>query len=130
MNKSPRGIVTPADRAKTIVYRGKKIFKIDFANCQIADVRLVMEAARKVVHVQPPKSILVFVDLTNTEVTAEVIQEMNLFASDNAPYVKASAVVGITGSRQLILDAVNKSTQRNIQSFPNPLAAQNWLVSQ
>jgi hypothetical protein len=130
MNQSVRGAPTPAERARIMVYRGKKIFKIDFANCRLPEIQQIMAAARKIIHLQPPKSVLIFTDLTNTELNADVITEMNVFAADNASFAKASAVTGVVGSRQMVLDAVNKSTSRTIRSFPNPIAAQNWLVSQ
>ena len=123
-----KGALTTADRVKTIAHRGKKILQIDFSNCMLLDVRQVIELARKQIESHPPKSLLIFTDLTNTAAEPQVVQALRDFAKSNAAFTKASAIVGLSGPKRLILEAINKFAGRDIRHFSNPSIAKNWLA--
>jgi hypothetical protein len=44
------------------------------------------------------------------------------------PYVKASAVAGITGLKKIIYDAVLMFSKRNISTFDSIDSAKEWLA--
>lgn len=125
-----KSVLTSSDRVKTVVYRGKKIFQIDFSNALLPDVQKIIEVAKKQIESYMPKSVLIFTDLTNTAAEPHVVQALRDFAKGNATYAKASVTVGLGGAKRLVLDAINKFSGRNIKNFDNPLTAKNWLVNQ
>jgi hypothetical protein len=124
-----KGVLTPADRVKTIVHRGKKLLQIDFSNCALSEVMQVIDLARKQIDSCPPKSLLIFTDLTNTAAEPPVVQALRDFAKSNAPNAKASATVGLSGPKSLILSAINKFSGREILHFDDPSAAKTWLTN-
>ena len=53
---------------------------------------------------------------------------MKQFSAHNKPYVKAAAVVGITGLKKIIFGAVMAFSRRNLESFEDMEQAKRWLV--
>jgi hypothetical protein len=124
-----KGVLTPAERVKTVAHRGKKLLQIDFSNCALPDVLQVIELARKQIDSYPPKSLLIFTDLTNTAAEPQVVQALRDFARSNAPYAKASVTVGLSGPKRLILSAINRFSCREILHFDDPSTAKTWLAN-
>jgi hypothetical protein len=118
------------DRLKFVPYKGKKLLSLDFSNFSLVEVNEFIKHARMIIDEQPPNSLLVFCDFTNTPATAKVVLALQDFAHDNKPFVKASASVGLSGGRALVLNTINRFTQRSVQAFSDPVKAKNWLVSQ
>jgi hypothetical protein len=52
------------------------------------------------------------------------------FTRHNKPYVIAAAVVGITGLKQIIYNAVLKFSGRNLVAFDSVDRAKDWLAGQ
>ncbi len=123
-------IVRPEDRVKFVPYRGKKLLVLDFSNYSLEDAKALIVAARKVIDDQPPGSLLIFCDFTNTPATPDVVFMMRDFAKNNRPFVKASAAIGLDGPRALILNTINRFVQRSVMIFSDAVKAKNWLVSQ
>jgi hypothetical protein len=55
---------------------------------------------------------------------------MKEFVIHNKPYVVAAAVVGVTGLKQVILNAVMKLSGRKLTAFNTLAAAKDWLAAQ
>ena len=50
------------------------------------------------------------------------------FIKGNKPYVKASAVVGLSGLQQILYNGLMKITGRDIKSFNSLQTAKDWLT--
>ena len=48
----------------------------------------------------------------------------------NKSYIKASAIVGITGLKQIVFNGLMRITGRDIKSFSTIEQAKSWLISQ
>jgi hypothetical protein len=55
---------------------------------------------------------------------------MKEYAQHNTPYVKASAVVGISGWSKIILIAIKTVTGRDFYLADSMEEAQEWLINQ
>ena len=77
---------------------------------------------------KPMNSLLTLTDVTNARFNDEVGDGMKQFSAHNKPYVKAAAVVGITGLKKIIFGAVVAFSKRNIESFDDVEQAKRWLV--
>jgi hypothetical protein len=55
---------------------------------------------------------------------------MKEVAASNAPWVKASAVIGVSGLLQVALIAVTRFSKRNILAFSTKEEALDWLAAQ
>lgn len=51
------------------------------------------------------------------------------FVKGNKPYVKASAVVGLSGLQQIVYNGIMKITGREIKSFSTLAEAKDWLAA-
>ncbi len=116
-----------------IEYRGKKIFCLSVAGLRLDEKKLVgqfLESAKKEIRKYPPKSLLIITDVTNTGYDTEVASMFKDYASHNTPYVKASAVVGISGLQKIILRAIITLTGRDFYLATTVDDAKEWLIKQ
>jgi hypothetical protein len=71
----------------------------------------------------------VLTDVTGATYDKEVAAAIKDFATKNSPYVKASAVVGADGVRQILLQTVILITRREMKTFSSREQAKDWLAS-
>ena len=55
---------------------------------------------------------------------------MGEYASHNTPYIKASALVGVSGVQKVVLAAIKALTGRDFYLADTMEEAQEWLVQQ
>lgn len=119
------------ERVSNITHLGKKILYLNFANCkQPQEILSAIENAKKEVVRNPPKSLLTLTDVSDSLFPKELVDAMRDLAAHNKPYVKAAALVGITGMKKYILNTVIKLTGRKLEAFDNQDIAKSWLVNQ
>ena len=116
------------ERVKFIKHEEKDILFLDFSNTRTEEVLKIIEDAKRVISTKPMNSLLTLTDVTNACFNDEVGDGMKQFSAHNKPYVKAVAVVGITGLRKIIFGAVVAFSKRNIESFDDVEQAKRWLV--
>jgi hypothetical protein len=54
---------------------------------------------------------------------------MKDFTTHNKPYVKAAAIIGISGIKKIIFEAVMMFSRRKIHIFNDMTEAKDWLVT-
>jgi Cu2+-containing amine oxidase len=118
------------DRVTFITHGGKEILLLDFSGLKAAEAIGLVEPAKRVISSRPLNSILTLTDVTDIRFNEELSQKMKEFTSHNKPYVRAAAVVGITGLRQVIYNAVVAFSRRKIATFDTRDDAKKWLVEQ
>ncbi|MDI9482659.1 MAG: hypothetical protein QM315_05695, partial [Bacillota bacterium] len=97
-------------------YEGNEILCLDISNSTSKDKEKIEEhvnLAKEAVKQYPPKSALMITNVTNTGFDSAVSSLIKEYAQHNTPYVKASALVGISGLQKVILTAVKKITGRD-----------------
>jgi hypothetical protein len=119
------------ERTRFIEHRGKRILLLDYAGIRdpqeaIREVRNSMQ----VVAAQPPGSLLVLTQVRDARYNAAVLQQMKELAAHNAPYVRASAIVGMSGLHRIAYQAVILFSKRNIKVFDAEEEALDWLAAQ
>ncbi len=114
-------------------HKGKTIVCLDIAGLQSQDKpefhKLVAQAKQNI-RKHPPKSALVITNVTNTGFDTEISGIINEYAQHNTPYVKASAIVGISGWAKIILIAIKTVTGRDFFLANTMEEAKEWLVQQ
>jgi hypothetical protein len=116
-----------------ITHKGKTIFCLDVEGLQVKDktlFRTSIEEAKEKIRKAPPKSLLVITHVKNTGFDTEIANIMKEYASHNTPYVKASAVVGVSGMQKIILTAIKTLTGRDFHVTETIEEAKEWLVKQ
>ncbi|MEE4311900.1 MAG: hypothetical protein V2J62_08500 [candidate division KSB1 bacterium] len=118
-------------RVRTVTHRGTEIVIIDFSSMKPGpELQVVIEQGRVAIHEHELNSVLTLVDVSESEFDAEMIEALRVFARENKPFVKASAVVGSTGIYDMAREAIQKTSGRHFVPFSNRERALDWLAKQ
>jgi hypothetical protein len=119
------------DRLQFITHKGKKILLEDFTNLPPgAEYIDLLKKAQALIATQPPKSVLALFDTSGGSFNNENLNAMKEFTRANTPYIKAAAVVGITGLLKIALSGVAKFSGRDFITFNTRAEALDWLAEQ
>jgi hypothetical protein len=116
------------DRVQFIVHRGKRVLSINYAHCDVAQLKAVAEEGHRMISRERLNSVLTLNDVTGTGFDHESVEALKSRVAANAPYVRRAAVIGISGLQRLIYEAVKLFTRRNIPLFSTREEALDWLV--
>jgi hypothetical protein len=111
-------------------HQGKRILHLNFSGLKSEDVLSVIREAKAIIGSQSPNSVLTLTDVTGTGFDNRVSEAMKDFVSRNKPFVVAAAVVGITGLKQIIFNAVIRFSGRKLVAFNKLEEAREWLAKQ
>ncbi len=117
------------DKVKFIEHEGKSILYLDFSRCRADEVLKAIARARTVVARQPERSLLTLTNVTDARFDDAVTRELKELTAHNRPYVRAAAVVGVTGIKRIIFEAVIAFSQRKISTFDTVDSAKQWLAA-
>jgi hypothetical protein len=119
------------DRIRFIDHKGTRILHFNYSGLKDPDEAIATIAeSKKVAQAQPPKSLLVMTSVRDARYNTAVLQAMKELASENEPFVKASAVVGMGGLHRIAYQAVILFSRRQIKTFEREEDALDWLVQQ
>lgn len=116
-----------------IKHNGRRILYIDFSNAtldQKEELRLVILASRKAISIHPPNSLLILTNVHNTKYDTEIAQVMKEYVAHNKPFVKKSAIVGLSGLQIVLYNTIMRFTGRQLSCFENEIKAKDWLVAE
>ncbi|MBN1925502.1 MAG: hypothetical protein JW798_06690 [Prolixibacteraceae bacterium] len=112
-----------------IYYNQKRIIYIDFSNIKkTEEIYALMEEAKRFIAVNLPKSVLTLTNLTGMHFNNEVFNRFTAYVKVNAPYVKASAVVGMNGMMQIFYNSFTRITGRDVKAFSTEYEAKKYLA--
>jgi hypothetical protein len=119
------------ERTRFIEHQGHRILLLDYSGIQHGEEAVsAIQRSKEVVATQPKGSILVMTVVRNARYNSQVLQALKELAAHNAPYVKASALVGMGGLHRIAYQAVILFSRRKIQTFDGEEQALDWLVQQ
>jgi len=119
------------NRTQTINYQGKTIFLLDFSNLSAIDeINAVAHEAKAFIHRQAPHSQYTLTNIEGMHFNNQIKDIFVELAKSNKPYVRAGAIVGVTGMKQILFNGIMKLTGRDIKSFSSAEQAKSWLVAQ
>jgi hypothetical protein len=114
-------------------YKGKNIICLDVAGMKLKDkqeLKKHIAFAEEKIREHPTKSLLLITNVTGTGFDTEVSAIMGEYAMHNTPYVKASALVGVSGVQKVVLAAIKALTGRDFYLTDTMEEAQEWLIQQ
>lgn len=120
----------PAPRVRVLEHEGRAVVLVDASNLDLEAARQVFVDERAAVAAQPRGAALTLTDVTGTAFDDALVAVVRETVALNAPYVKAGAVVGVTGLKKIVLNTLNLVTSRNIRAFGTREQALAWLVQQ
>lgn len=119
------------EKAQFITYKGKKILLEDFTAVKPGpEFGELIKVAQGMIAAEPAKSVLALFDATGGSFNVDILTTMKEFTKANTPYIKAAAVVGITGLLEVALSTVSKFSGREFHSFKTREEALDWLAVQ
>jgi hypothetical protein len=118
-------------KSKIISYKGKNIVFNDYSHLKTKeDVEKVINQAAEIIQVQKANTVLSLINFEGTHFNKPIIKAFSKAAQENKPYIKASAIYGVSGLGRIVIDGVIKLTGRKLPTFSTEEEAKNYLVSQ
>jgi hypothetical protein len=112
-----------------ILHKGKTILYLDFTNMRDKDeIMKLEEEGAAYIRKQPLKSVLTLTNMDNMFFNNELKKWFEEKVKGNAPYVKAGAVIGMTGLISVMYNAFVTVTGRNIKSLRSKEEALDYLA--
>lgn len=119
------------ERVRFITHNGVTVLKVDLSHATDIETGLAtLKEARAVIGTQPPRSLRLLTDVTGVGFNTKAVEEVKRYSAFNTPYVKASAIVGVSRLARVIFDAVVKVIGRDVVSFGTEAEALDWLAKQ
>ena len=114
-----------------IAHEGREIYYINIAGAGAEEIKRISEAAKADIRKQPQGSVLTITNVSDVNMIPEISNTLKDLAASNKPYVKAGAVLGVTGLKKITFNAVLMfSGRRNLHLFDTMEEARDWLVKQ
>ncbi len=119
------------NRIQIINYRGKKIFFHDYSTIQSSDdIGEIMKEVKAYIHAQPVSSVYSLASIEGMHFNNTIKDMFNELLKSNKAYVKASAIVGVTGLRQIVFNGIMRISGRDVKAFSSLELAKDWLAQQ
>jgi hypothetical protein len=119
------------ERIRFIDHKGQRILVLDFSGIRDSDEALrTIEQAKREVARHPLGSLRIATLVREARYNSATLQGLKELAASNAPYVRASAVVGMSPLHRIAYQAVMLFSRRKIPTFEQETDALDWLVQQ
>ena len=122
------------DRLEIVEHKGQTILFADYTGLNQAEfVKQVKQNKGDIVSYgqqSGEKSLLLLSDISNTLLTEEVQEAFKELVPAIDPYIKAAAIVGMTGFKRYALAILNKVVSVSRRTFDTVDEAKDWLVTQ
>lgn len=113
---------------KIITRDGISFIYVDFSNMKTKEeIFDMIEKSKRKICYQRPKSVLVVTNLSNMYFNTEIFNAITQYAKGNAPFVKASAVIGLGGLMQIFYNSFLKISGRDVRAFNSEEEAISYL---
>jgi hypothetical protein len=117
-------------RTKQLNHKGREIFHMDFSNLNnMEDINGVINEGVRYIRSKPMNSLYCLTNISGMHFSNEIKEQFQTFVKGNKPFIKASAVVGLSGLQQILYNGIMRITGRDIKSFNTMDEAKDWLVS-
>jgi hypothetical protein len=119
-----------SDRLKKISHHGCSILFTDYSNfIDFEEWKELLDAERKLMPSEQPGSVLALAVFTGSRFSASVFSAIKELAVHNKPYIKASALVGLSSLQEgIFLKGIERTADRTFGSFGTIEEAKEWLV--
>jgi hypothetical protein len=112
------------------IYKDVRIYHFDLSGFGLDDTAIIKEVdeADAVLMAEPKDSVLILNDVRDSVGSMKVVEHLQVSAERSSPYIRKAAVVGVTGSKLILLKVVNRFSKRPIIAFEDLDRAKDWLV--
>ena len=116
-------------RVRFIEWKGKQICYHDFSNIhKVEEAMAAIAESRALVRKQPLNSVLTLTNSEGSRFNREIVEALKELTKGNKPYVKAGAIIGLTGIQRVVYIAVTQFTGRRLPTYTSADEAKDYLV--
>lgn len=119
--------------AKFIDHKGKQIYYVDYSNIKTSEEFLAIIKStnifREKLKHDGMKDLLMLVNISGSFVYGDVLVEIKKAASLTKELIAKEAIVGITGSKKILLKVLQSFSKMDFKIFDTEEEAMEWLVS-
>lgn len=113
-----------------IIHKGKTIIYVDFSNLKKVDeIYMVVDEVKPIIRSNPKFSALILTNFENMHFNNDVFKKFSEYAKGNKEYVKASAVIGLSGLIKVMYSGFSKVTNRSYKVCDTKTEALDYLAS-
>lgn len=112
---------------KSISHKGTLIVYSNLSNLDFDSAKAAMQSAVSMITKMPPKSVYSLINLDGLVLTRVLIAEIKSVGATNAPFVKATAICGLSPMARFLANSIIKATKRNAKLFKSPEEGKVWL---
>jgi hypothetical protein len=117
------------NRIYFIEHKGKKILHHDLSGCNAEEcIKILEEAKINITKLPPDNSILGLNDVRNAKINTAVLEAAKEYGKMAKPYIAKSAIVGVDGIRNVMLQGIIQISNINLKQFDTIEKAKDWLV--
>lgn len=121
------------DRVRLLTHKGRSIIYSDFSLLGISKKDEFYETIKKskeLISKQLTGSALVITNVAKAGFDIEMVKDFKEYANQNTPYIKSSAIVGLSGMQKAILLTIKSLTKREFALFDTLDTALEWISGQ
>ena len=117
------------EKTTTINYKGNTVFRMDFSDTKSEkEIYSVIDASIKYIRSKPNASVFAITNMKNMYFNKTVASRFTKFVKENKPYMKKSAVFGMSGIARVVFNSIMKLAERDVRSFETEEQAKNFLL--
>ena len=115
---------------RRIKYQHIDIVYVDFSNIHSQEkVYQAIDYAANYIRKQLPRSVYTLTNISGMYFNTNIFNRMTVYAKENAPYVKRSALVGMSGLMQIFYNNFSKLSGRDVKAFFTEEEAKEFLLN-
>jgi hypothetical protein len=117
-------------KSEWMMHNGERFIYCDFTRfgIDVDGLRSEVEAADQLICLQTENSVLALADLRDTVASRKVVDLFKESAVRTKKHVRKQAVVGVTGIRRILAEAVARFSHQPMVLFDTVEEARDWLV--
>lgn len=117
------------NRARFILHGGKDIYLIDIEGMTPEQVVQLVPKVAKDVRSKPPSSVRTLIHTKGVKLEERMNAALKDLAAGNKPYVKASAIAGLSSMHRVVLTMVKIFARRDFHLCDTVEQAKDYLAS-
>ena len=121
---------TLRNRVRIDKHLGKDVLRTDYSHLKTAEeIYAVIEHSWNALSKRPPQSLLSLIDVTEIFFDTEIVTRLRDAAKKNEPYIRATAIVGVTGLKRVFIPVIAAFSKREFKLFDTTEEALKYLVA-
>jgi len=117
------------EKTTIINHKGNSIFRMDFSDTKSEkEIYTIIDESINHIRSKPYASVLAVTNMKNMYFNKNVASKFTQFVKNNKPYIKKSAVFGMSGIARVVFNGIMKAAGRDIRSFETEVEAKDFLL--